>query len=185
LNPTQEKVHSPEGRFGNRGEHLVALQALLIALFVLTPPWPGVQDGWPGFATPLRWLLISICWTWAVLFGVGGLKAIRQYLTPLPYPVDDNQLVVTGAYRLIRHPLYSAIMFSFAGWTIFSVSLTHLLVTLLAILFFRHKASKEEAWLTRRHPYYPDYASRTGRFVPRLTKRRAMNATAPDDQRHI
>lgn len=170
MNPGMKKERSPEGGFGNRGEHLVAIQTLLIAAFVLMPPWPGVQDGWPSLATILRWLLLAICWMSAGLFGIGGLKAIRRYLTPLPYPVEGNRLVETGVYRLVRHPLYSAIMLAFAGWTIFSVSLTHLLLTLLAILFFRHKASKEEAWLTRRHPNYPDYAARTGRFIPRLTR---------------
>jgi protein-S-isoprenylcysteine O-methyltransferase Ste14 len=53
---------------------------------------------------------------------------------------------------------------------LFSLSLSHLLVTLVATLFFNFKASKEESWLTERHPEYREYARRVGKFVPGLGK---------------
>lgn len=162
--------HPVTGRFGSRGEYLVLLQALIMGSFVITPAWPGSvpESGNTAFLVPLRWLAIVVLWSASAYFGIGGVSAIRRYLTPLPYPVDDNRLVVTGVYRLVRHPLYSAVLLAFSGWTIFALSLSHLAMTVAAWLFFRYKASKEEAWLTERHPEYPDYARTTGRFLPRF-----------------
>ena len=167
---TEKQPHT-EQRFGSRGEYLVALQVLLMAAFVMAPAWPPLPVGsaYPDLA---RWFLGSLCWASAAFFGMGGLKAIRRYLTPLPYPVDDNRLVETGAYRLVRHPLYTSIMLAFAGWTLFTASLVHAALTMASYLFFRYKASREELWLTELHPEYPDYASRTGRFFPLLQRKR-------------
>ncbi|NTU92982.1 MAG: isoprenylcysteine carboxylmethyltransferase family protein [Chlorobiaceae bacterium] len=159
-------------RFGKRGEYLVAIQVLLMAGFAVTPPWPVNEIGSSptGLAT-IRWLLLLLCWSASLFFGVGGFLAIRNFLTPLPYPVDDNQLVSSGVYRLVRHPLYTSILLALAGWTIFALSIIHLLITAGTFIFFNHKASIEEAWLTERHPDYPGYVQRVGKFFPSFRKR--------------
>ena len=157
-------------RFGSRGEHLVVLQALLMGSFAVLPPWPEHPSG-SGLAIAIMPVLAGLCWLASAYFGLGGSMAIRRYLTPLPYPVEGNRLVETGAYRLVRHPLYTAIMLAFTGWALFTASILHAGLTALAYAFFSHKASKEEAWLTQIHPEYPDYAARTGRFLPRLRGR--------------
>ena len=163
----QPQTGEHKRKFGSRGEHLVILQALLMGSFAVLPPWPEHHSG-SGLAATLLTVLAGLCWLASAYFGLGGSMAIRRYLTPLPYPVEGNRLVETGAYRLVRHPLYTAIMLAFAGWAIFTASLLHAALTALAYAFFSHKASKEEAWLTQIHPEYPDYAARTGRFLPRL-----------------
>ena len=102
----------------------------------------------------------------ALGFGAFGVLHIRRYLTPLPYPVDHSRLVTTGVYGLVRHPLYSSQLFAALGWTLFTLSLTQLAVLVLGFLFFDYKASKEEGWLTERHPEYTAYALRVRKFVP-------------------
>ncbi len=167
-----EKQKKTGARFGSRGEHLVVLQVLLAAMFVLTPRWPELQGSEPFLAsTPARYLLLGFCWTAAALFLGGGILAIRKYLTPLPYPVDENQLVRSGVYGLVRHPLYTSMMLAAIGWTIFTASVAHLALTVVICMFFSFKASREESWLTERHPDYRDYADRTGKFIPRLPRK--------------
>jgi protein-S-isoprenylcysteine O-methyltransferase Ste14 len=159
-------------RFGGRGEYLVAIQVIIVAAFLMVPPWPPEIAGetlpWLGW---LRLAALLLSGGVALFFAVGGFLAIRKYLTPLPYPVEDNRLVETGVYGVIRHPLYSSQLFAAAGWTLFTASLPHLLITLAAFAFFNFKASKEEAWLTERHPEYPDYARRVGKLFPRFRKK--------------
>jgi protein-S-isoprenylcysteine O-methyltransferase Ste14 len=169
-----ENQQHRSGGFGSRGEYLVALQVLLMAVFVVTPALPLLQgDATYRSLEPARWLLAGLCWMISAFFTIGGFLAIRKYLTPLPYPVDENRLIITGVYRLVRHPLYTAIMLAFTGWTIFTTSLTHLALTVVAFFFFSQKGSKEEAWLIQRHPEYTDYAARTGKFIPRFRKNRS------------
>lgn len=157
--------------FGQRGEHLVVIQMALVALYFFIPIWPDLQNGdiYRQLAL-LRWCVLIVGVAIGATLGIGGSLNIRRYLTPLPYPVEDNHMVDTGVYALVRHPLYSSQLFAAAGWAVFSLSLSHLLVTALALAFFNYKASKEEAWLTERHPEYRDYAAKVGKFAPGLGK---------------
>ena len=80
--------------------------------------------------------------------------------------MDHSRLVTTGVYGLVRHPLYSSQLFAALGWTLFTLSLSHLGILVLGFLFFDYKASKEEGWLTVRHPEYTAYANRVRKFIP-------------------
>lgn len=164
-----EKEYGKSKPFGARGEHLVVIQIALVALYFFTPVWPDLRGGelWRQFAI-LRWGGLVIGILAGAALGIGGSLTIRRYLTPLPYPVENNKLVNSGVYALVRHPLYSSQLFAAAGWAVFTLSLSHLLVTALALAFFNYKASKEEAWLTERHPEYRDYAAKVGKFAPGL-----------------
>jgi len=152
---------------GKRGEYLVWLQFALFFSFVLTPAWnPYASAPLMDTLAPLRWVALVLFGAIALTLGGLGFLHIRDYLTPLPYPVDHNQLVQHGAYSWVRHPLYSSLLFAALGWTLFALSLSHLLILVIGFLFFDYKAGKEEGWLTERHPGYPDYAHRVKKLVP-------------------
>ncbi|NTV92023.1 MAG: isoprenylcysteine carboxylmethyltransferase family protein [Chlorobiaceae bacterium] len=154
---------------GKRGEYLVIMQFLLLFIFIFLPVYPSFDETRTFAATiGFRWIVLVLSWATALLLGGLGSRHIKKYLTPLPYPVDHNELVTTGIYALIRHPLYSSQLFAAFGWTIFSMSLSHLLLTVVAFFFFSYKAAKEENWLTERHPEYSDYARRVKKFIPRV-----------------
>lgn len=161
---------SQSKRFGSRGEYLVMVQIMLFFGFILSPVWPEIRNTELYRTLSIfRWSILISFWAAAALFCLGGFAGIRRYLTPLPYPVENNQLVQSGVYGLVRHPLYSSMIAAAAGWSIFSMSLTHILITSIILLFFNYKASREEVWLTERHPEYGDYAQRVGKFFPRLS----------------
>jgi protein-S-isoprenylcysteine O-methyltransferase Ste14 len=67
---------------------------------------------------------------------------------------------------VVRHPLYSSQLFAALGWVAFSLSLSHLALLAVGFVFFDFKASKEEAWLTERHPDYADYARGVRKLIP-------------------
>jgi protein-S-isoprenylcysteine O-methyltransferase Ste14 len=166
-----EKELKRSKRFGAKGELLVVIQIALVALFVFTPVWPDLRSGeLYRQLTVVRWSALIIGMAIGAILGIGGSIGIRRYLTPLPYPVEENRLVDTGLYALVRHPLYSAQLFAAAGWTIYTLSLSHLIVTIAAYIFFSHKASKEETWLTERHPEYREYAKKVGKFAPKIRR---------------
>lgn len=152
---------------GKRGEYFVVLQFVVIFAFILTPVWNPLATPWVLDALePLRWGGLVVFGLIAMLFGGLGSANLREYLTPLPYPVDHSQLIQHGIYAYVRHPLYSSLLFSALAWTFYSLSLTHLLVLVIAALFFDNKAAKEEGWLIERHPEYVQYAQRVKKFVP-------------------
>ena len=158
-----------QGIKGHRGEYLVAIQFALILIFAIMPVWhPGVDSSL--LATLRPWLLVLVipAAVVAILFAGFGSLHIREYLTPLPYPVDHNQLVQTGVYSIVRHPLYASQLFAACAWTLYNLSLPHLLVLIAGVVFFDYKARKEEAWLSERHADYLGYAQRVRKFVPWL-----------------
>ena len=152
---------------GRRGEWLVVAQFALFFGFALLPRWnpwltPDLLD---ATAVP-RWAVLALCALIALAFGGLGSHALKPYITPLPYPVDHSQLVTNGVYGIVRHPLYSALLFAALGWVCYTLSLSHLVLLVVGGLFFDYKAGKEERWLTERHPDYPAYAARVRKFVP-------------------
>jgi len=140
---------------------------MLLAVFIFSPVWPDIHEsGLHRQTVLLRWPVLVLTWSAATALGGFGSRQLKEFLTPLPYPADHNQLVTKGGYRLVRHPLYGSQLIAAFGWTVFALSLSHLLLLVTGFLFFSFKASKEEQWLTQRHPEYRDYAKRVKTFIP-------------------
>ncbi|MDX2213232.1 MAG: isoprenylcysteine carboxylmethyltransferase family protein [Oculatellaceae cyanobacterium bins.114] len=151
---------------GQRGEYWVVAQAvLLIALFFVPIYRPVVIQ------------LASIAWygVWAIALAIGlfalillfkGLLDLGKNLTPLPYPREDGQLVQTGVYAIVRHPLYSGLILGVLSWAIFNLSLSHAIATLVFFLFFNAKANQEEQWLMEKYPDYSVYQQRVKKLIP-------------------
>ena len=155
--------------FGGRGEHLVAIQFALMIGFALLPVWhPGIDQGFMDASWGWRVAGALALGLVSLAFGAFGSHHIRDYLTPLPYPVDHSQLVQHGVYSIVRHPLYASLLLAGLAWTLYNLSLSHLIALVICFGFFDYKARKEEAWLTQRHPEYADYARRVQKFVPWL-----------------
>lgn len=152
---------------GGRGELLVAIQFALMIGFAVLPVWHAGLPAALLDATATWRLLIALPLGLAAVALAGfGSHHLRDYLTPLPYPVDHSQLVQHGVYGLVRHPLYASLLVLGLAWAVYNLSLSHLLTLVPAFLFFDYKASKEEAWLSERHPEYLEYARRVRKFVP-------------------
>lgn len=153
--------------YGRRGERLVVIQFALLFAFVLTPAWnPWLPAGLLAWSAGARIGALWLLGLGALAMAALGAMQIRRFLTPLPYPVDHSELVTSGIYALVRHPLYGSQLIAALGWTLYTLSLAHLLLFALGFLFFDYKAGKEERWLTERHPDYPAYARRTHKLIP-------------------
>jgi protein-S-isoprenylcysteine O-methyltransferase Ste14 len=116
----------------------------------------------PLFVGGLCFLVVSaIC-------GISGAINLGRNLTPFPKPSAKTQFVQHGIYRLIRHPLYTAVICAAAGWSLFWQSRPALAASLALAIFFDAKARHEERWLRRQFPNYADYARSVKRFIPWL-----------------
>lgn len=81
-------------------------------------------------------------------------------------PNQSDNLVVTGIYRYIRHPLYLAsLLMSCAGCIIFSCITIWFfsLMTLIAVIV---RIKEEEAALTAKYPEYVEYKNNTHKLIP-------------------
>ena len=106
------------------------------------------------------------------LFGLGLGFAIwarlhigRNWGTPMSQKVDP-ELVTSGPYRLVRHPIYSGILVAGVG-TATALSWWWLVPVALAGAYFLYSATVEERWLADQFPdAYPAYRRSTKMLVP-------------------
>ena len=88
----------------------------------------------------------------------------------------DHQVIETGPYRYIRHPIYVAFLLIATGLLLFSPSGLMLGAALGASVIFLTDARREETWLRENLPGYAAYMQRTPRFLPRLFGKRTFGA---------
>jgi protein-S-isoprenylcysteine O-methyltransferase Ste14 len=138
---------------------IVAVALVLVRL--------GVFHGSHGVDTdPLREAL------GLVLFGLGLAFAIwarvhigRNWGTPMTRK-NEPELVTSGPYRLVRHPIYSGILLAGVG-TALALSWFWLVVLLLPAVYFVYAATVEERYLAKQFPEdYPAYKRSTKMLVP-------------------
>jgi protein-S-isoprenylcysteine O-methyltransferase Ste14 len=107
-----------------------------------------------------------------VLFALGLGFAVwarvhigRNWGTPMTQK-DEPELVTSGPYHLVRHPIYSGILIASAG-TAVALSWLWLIVVLLAGVYFVYSATVEERYMTEQFPdAYPVYKRSTKMLVP-------------------
>jgi protein-S-isoprenylcysteine O-methyltransferase Ste14 len=89
----------------------------------------------------------------------------RNWGTPMTRK-DDPELVTSGPYHLVRHPIYSGILAAAAG-TAVALSWLWLTAVVLTGIYFVYSAMVEERYLTDQFPdSYPAYKRSTKMLVP-------------------
>lgn len=146
---------------GRRGEAWVMAQAVLLLLFAfmpqIGPPWPSSD-----IFRFVGWIFVVI----GSLLLVWSARNLGHSLTPFPRPLPDGELVTTGTYRLVRHPIYFAVLIAAMGLSLATESWLRLACTGVLFVFFDMKARREELWLQEKYPAYAAYKSRVKKLIP-------------------
>jgi protein-S-isoprenylcysteine O-methyltransferase Ste14 len=100
------------------------------------------------------------------LLAFAGLFSLGRNLTAVPHPKDDAVFVERGAYRLVRHPIYSGIILGAVGWGLLTNSLLVLLLSAGLLLFLDIKSRREEQWLNAKFAEYAGYQQRVRKLIP-------------------
>jgi protein-S-isoprenylcysteine O-methyltransferase Ste14 len=89
----------------------------------------------------------------------------RNWGMPMTEKVDP-ELVTTGPYRRIRHPIYSGIILAMIGTTV-AVSLYWLIAVAVIGAYFVYSATMEERYMAEQFPNsYPAYKQSTKMLIP-------------------
>jgi protein-S-isoprenylcysteine O-methyltransferase Ste14 len=89
----------------------------------------------------------------------------RNWGTPMTEK-EQPELVTSGPYRLVRHPIYSGILVAGVG-TAVALSWLWLIAVALAGIYFVYSATVEEHYMTEQFPdAYPMYKRSTKMLVP-------------------
>ena len=105
----------------------------------------------------------------SLLLAIHGFYLLRQIGKPKQGFESTTNLVMLGAYRYIRHPLYSSLLLFAAGAFLKSPSLLAGILLVVAIASSIATAKVEEAEnLDKFGAEYAEYMQRTRMFVPFL-----------------
>jgi protein-S-isoprenylcysteine O-methyltransferase Ste14 len=134
------------------------------------------------FRLPLPWLYLHL-WPvslWAFWIGaavnVGGLLFAvwaREHLgrnwSRSVTIKQDHELITTGPYAALRHPIYTGILTGFVGTAIAITQVRGVIVVALVFLVFWSKLRMEEKWMRSQFgETYSDYELHTSALVPFL-----------------
>lgn len=82
---------------------------------------------------------------------------------------DSHELIRTGVYGIVRHPLYASLMLMFLGGVLVYKNYLGLLLTVLVFIpFMAYRAVQEELMLLKEFPEYQEYKNSTGMFFPKI-----------------
>ncbi|WP_165231479.1 methyltransferase family protein [Aquisphaera insulae] len=116
-----------------------------------TTPYLGLAILWGGigFAGFARWYL-----------GKNWNGRVAEF--------EDQDLISSGPYRVIRHPIYTGIFGMFLGAALFSGEIRGLVgISIAGFAFFRKIRAEEKGLLKRFKAEYSCYRHRTGLLFPK------------------
>ena len=155
---------------GPRGEGWVALQLLCFGLLVVAialGPHDASEDEATAGTRQLLGYLVGVVGATFLGSGIAELRRARA-LTAVPRPRKDAELVERGAYRLVRHPIYTGLILGALGLAILTPWAGTFLVTGLLAVVLDLKRRREEVWLADRYRDYGTYRGRTKALIPLL-----------------
>jgi len=148
-----------------RGGLWLLTQGMLMLLVFVVPLRFGAGHLVP--ATPLEVIGLALTLLGACLVAWGFLS-LGDALTPFPRPLEQATLHRHGAYRFMRHPIYTGVLLGGFGWALWWSSAYGVLCALLLAAFIDRKARREETWLREKYPEYAGYERRVKKFIPGL-----------------
>lgn len=147
-----------------RGNVLMVAQFALLVVVALALAYDGTLP--EGEISFLRVIGATLAFL-GLVFAFIASRRLGRAMTPSPHPLPDADLVISGPYRFVRHPIYGGLTMFMLGTALFLDSAVGFFAALLLLPFFLVKARFEERRLRMHHAGYRAYmADVTRRLIP-------------------
>jgi protein-S-isoprenylcysteine O-methyltransferase Ste14 len=156
----------------NWGQRLRYVLPLVVASYLLSRPaahygWLGARFvpasdavGWAGVLLTAAGVAIAFWARWHLGANWSGVVTLKE----------GHELIRTGPYRTIRHPIYTGILLALLGTAVNLGEVRGLLALAIAWLSFYIKARREESFLTQEFgPGFAEHRRHTGMFLPHFS----------------
>jgi len=153
---------------GPNGEWYVVVQIVLFGLVAFAPANLPGQSTWNGTGRTISIVAGLIVGGIGGLLVFAGLFSLGSNLTAVPRPKENAHMVAHGAYRVVRHPIYSGIILGSFGLGLLRGGWLALLYALVLFIFFDIKSRREEKWLQEKYTDYAEYQTRVRKLIPFL-----------------
>lgn len=146
----------------------VVIGLLLGFTLLLAPGWYGaffgqrfLPDEDPLYFIGLTVLVFGVYWAFWARHTLGSNWSGRVTIK------EDHELITGGPYRFVRHPIYTGVLFSYAGTTLALGRVGNLFAIAIMVGVLSHKIRLEEKVLDQHFgSKYTDYRKTTKTLIP-------------------
>lgn len=141
-------------------------QFAVFGLILFAPRNSAYLPEWSGILITISnssGMVLLLC---GFMLAAAGVLKLGRNLSPLITLKAGSPLQMSGAYSIVRHPIYAGILLMAFGWGLWIHGLLTLCYALLLALIFDRKSRREEELLCRLYPEYSSYCLRVKRLLP-------------------
>jgi len=165
--------YDPENKEGKKGwawdYMLFTIAVVLVVVLqpIIAPVLTWNTDmGWGLMIQVVGGLLVLVSFA----LHIWSRRHLRKFYVERVEVQSDHQVIDTGPYRLMRHPIFTSFFALTGGILLINPGIVTILIFMYALWDFTRSARQEEQLLSDTVPGYKDYMRRTPRFLPRLRK---------------
>ena len=134
---------------------LTSVQFICIGWILYTNSW--IDDHW----------VITLIQTIGLVLGVWAIAVMsKSKLNITPVPRKGASLVISGPYKILRHPMYTAVILTLFPILFTNYEIINLVVFGILFINLILKLNYEEILLREEFPAYEQMATNTWRLVP-------------------
>ncbi len=99
-------------------------------------------------------------------FAIWARVHLGRNWSGMPSMKEDHELITSGPYRFVRHPIYTGILLALVSSALVSTAIW-LLVAVIFFINFLYRIPVEEKYMMQLFPdQYPGYKKRTKALIP-------------------
>ena len=111
----------------------------------------------------ISWILLIS----SAIIAFSGFYILHTRGKPEGQIEDTTNLIITGMYKYIRHPIYSSVIPGVIGILLKDIGYTQIIVTVIIFVFLVFTAKVEEKeMIIKFGSEYEDYIKKTKMFIP-------------------
>lgn len=153
------------------GDRLITLAVLCFAFCLLFTIWLPIGPLRQRFVPQEKWIAWSgIALTWiGTAIAIWARYILGEYWSARVTLKEGHQLIRSGPYRFVRHPIYTGILLACIGAALVVGEWRGVVAVVLILAAHSRKALREESLLTKEFgEEYLSYRRSTGFLFPRL-----------------
>jgi protein-S-isoprenylcysteine O-methyltransferase Ste14 len=162
-----QKAAKKRENFLERLRHTIPMAVALALLFRSDVAYGGLGQRFVPETEALNLLGLALAGA-GVSFAMWARWHLGRNWSAIVSIREDHELIRTGPYRAVRHPIYTGMLLAVAGTVLIVGEFRALLALAIVLGSFYLKARKEEYWLAQEFgESFEAHAKSTGMFVPR------------------
>lgn len=143
--------------------------AVIVILILNLPQFSGLwawADGWAIFQNEILRVTGVILVAVGIAFAIWARRHLGRNWSGTPRMKVGHELVISGPYRFVRHPIYTGMLLGLFGSALAAGPVWLVAFIIFGIVFIRRIGIEEKYMMQLFPDQYPAYRARTKALIP-------------------